>query len=101
LIFSKKVTEISKYFFLNLKLFQTKIFLHLEYNQLNQRVNEFENSNTILEAQLLNKEFKSAVLNQIEEMSNKQSYEVKNLKSKIIIVINISNIKFRKNSNNC
>lgn len=101
MIFSKKVTEISKYFFLNLKLFQTKIFLHLEYNQLNQRVNEFENSNTILEAQLLNKEFKSAVLNQIEEMSNKQSYEVKNLKSKIIIVINISNIKFRKNSNNC
>jgi len=101
LIFSKKVTEISYYFFLNLKLSKTKIFLTLEYNQLNQRVNEFENSNTILEAQLLNKEFKSAVLNQIEEMANKQSYEVKNLKSKIIILINISNIKFRKNSNNC
>ena len=101
MIFSKKVTEISYYFFLNLKLSKTKIFLTLEYNQLNQRVNEFENSNTILEAQLLNKEFKSAVLNQIEEMANKQSYEVKNLKSKIIILINISNIKFRKNSNNC
>ncbi len=55
----------------------------LEYNQLNQRICELENSNSILEAQLLNKEFKAAVLSQIEEMSNKQSIDIKNLKSKI------------------
>jgi hypothetical protein len=55
---------------------------HIEYNQLSERVSELENSNAIFEAQLQNKEFKAAVLNQLEEMSNKNSYEFKNLKSK-------------------
>jgi len=45
-----------------------------------------ENSNTILEAQLLNKEFKSAVLNQMEDMANKQALEIKNLKSNGIFI---------------
>ena len=36
----------------------------------------------VFEAQLQNKEFKAAVLNQLEEMSNKNTYEFKNLKSK-------------------
>jgi len=44
-----------------------------------------ENSNMIFEAQLQNKEFKAAVLNQLEEMSNRNSYEFKNLKSKKIL----------------
>ena len=47
----------------------------------------------IFEAQLQNKDFKAAVLNQLEEMSNKNTYEFKNLKSKK----NFVKI-FRKNS---
>ena len=47
-----------------------------------ERVSELETSNTIFEAQLQNKEFKAAVLNQLEDMSNKNSMEFKNLKSK-------------------
>lgn len=57
----------------------------LEYNQLNERVTEMENSNAIFDAQMQNKEFKAAVLNQLEEMSNKNSYEFKNIKSKFLI----------------
>lgn len=49
---------------------------------MNERVTEMENSNAIFEAQMQNKEFKAAVLNQLEEMSNKNSYEFKNIKSK-------------------
>lgn len=49
---------------------------------MNQRVVELENNNNIQEAELANKEFKVEVLNQIEEISNKQSYDIKNLKRK-------------------
>ena len=50
---------------------------------MNQRIVELENNNNILDAELANKEFKEVILNQIEEISNKQSYDIKNLKSKI------------------
>jgi hypothetical protein len=50
--------------------------------QLNERLTEIENSNVIFEAQLQNKEFRAAVLNQLEEMSSKNSHEFKNIKSK-------------------
>jgi len=46
-----------------------------------------ENSNVIFDAQMQNKEFKAAVLNQLEEMSNKNSYEFKNIKSKKIFIL--------------
>jgi hypothetical protein len=40
-----------------------------------------ENSNAIFDAQMQNKEFKAAVLNQLEELSNKNAYEFKIIKS--------------------
>jgi hypothetical protein len=40
-----------------------------------------ENSNAIFNAQMQNKEFKAAVLNQLEEISSKNAYEFKMIKS--------------------
>jgi len=48
---------------------------------LNQRINDIESSNTVLETQLANKEFKAGVLVKIEELSEKQAREVKNITS--------------------
>lgn len=44
-----------------------------------------ENSTAIFNAQMQNKEFKAAVLNQLEEISSKNAYEFKMIKSKKII----------------
>ncbi len=54
---------------------------------MNQRISELENSNTVLEAQLANKEFKAGILNKFEELSEQQSKEIKSLNSKIILII--------------